>query len=72
MSSKTDMECYNSGYQDGRRDAKDYAKEDLECLIEDIAYWIANNLDDPIPMISRNDRIQNKIYKYTKEYRQCV
>lgn len=72
MSSRTDMECYNSGYQDGRRDTKDYAREDLECLIEDIAYWIANNLDDPIPMISRNDRIQNKIYKYTKEYKQCV
>lgn len=51
---------------------KDYAEEDLECLIEDIAYWIANNLDGQIPMISRNDQIQNKIYKYTKEYRQCA
>lgn len=51
---------------------KDYAEEDLECLIEDIAYWIANNLDGKIPMISRNDQIQNKIYKYTKEYKQCV
>lgn len=51
---------------------KDYAEEDLECLIEDIAYWIANNLDDQIPMISRNDQIQNKIYKYTKEYKQCA
>ena len=72
MSTKTEMECYNSGYQDGRRDTKDYAKEDLECLIEDIAYWIANNLDYPVPMISRNDQIQNKIYKYTKEYKQCA
>ena len=53
-------------------DAKDYAEEDLECLIEDIAYWIANNLDGQIPMISRNDQIQNKIYKYTKEYKQCA
>ena len=52
--------------------AKDYAEEDLECLIEDIAYWIANNLDGKIPMISRNDQIQNKIYKYTKEYKQCA
>lgn len=52
--------------------AKDYAEEDLECLIEDIAYWIANNLDSQIPMISRNDQIQNKIYKYTKEYKQCA
>ena len=51
---------------------KDYAEEDLECLIEDIAHWIANNLDGQIPMISRNDQIQNKIYKYTKEYKQCV
>ena len=51
---------------------KDYAEEDLECLIEDIAYWIANNLDGKIPMISRNDQIQNKIYKYTKEYKQCA
>lgn len=51
---------------------KDYAEEDLECLIEDIAYWIANNIDGQIPMISRNDQIQNKIYKYTKEYKQCV
>lgn len=51
---------------------EEIAKEDLECLIEDIAYWIANNLDDPIPMISRNDQIQNKIYKYTKEYKQCA
>lgn len=53
-------------------DIKDYAEEDLECLIEDIAYWIANNLDDKIPMISRNDQIQEKIYKYTKEYKQCA
>ena len=51
---------------------KDYAEEDLECLIEDIAYWIANNIDCQIPMISRNDQIQNKIYKYTKEYKQCA
>ena len=51
---------------------KDYAEEDLECLIEDIAYWIANNIDGQTPMISRNDQIQNKIYKYTKEYKQCV
>lgn len=52
--------------------AKKYAEEDLECLIEDIAYWIANNIDGQIPMISRNDQIQNKIYKYTKEYKQCA
>lgn len=51
---------------------KSYEEEDLECLIEDIAYWIANNIDGRIPMISRNDQIQNKIYKYTKEYKQCA
>lgn len=51
---------------------KSYAEEDLGCLIEDIAYWIANNIDGQIPMISRNDQIQNKIYKYTKEYKQCA
>lgn len=51
---------------------KSYAEEDLECLIKDIAYWIANNIDGQIPIISRNDQIQNKIYKYTKEYKQCA
>lgn len=47
-----------------------YADEDLVCAIEDIAYWVANNLDEPVPMIFRNDQIQERFYKLVKEYRQ--
>ena len=47
-----------------------YAEEDLECALEDMAYWVAQNLDDPVPLIFRNDQIQEKFYKLVKEYKQ--
>ena len=47
-----------------------YASEDLVCAIEDIAYWVANNLDDPVPCIFRNDEIQERFNKLVKEYKQ--
>ena len=46
-----------------------YAVEDLECAIEDIAWWVKENLDEPVPLIFRNDKIQEKFYKLVKEYR---
>ena len=47
-----------------------YAEEDLECALEDMAYWVAQNLDDPVPLIFRNLKIQEKFYKLVEEYRQ--
>ena len=47
-----------------------YASEDLVCAIEDIAYWVANNLDYPVPRIFRNDKIQERFNKLVKEYKQ--
>lgn len=46
-----------------------YAEEDLECAIEDMAFWVKENLDDPVPVIFRNDQIQARFYKLVKEYR---
>lgn len=46
-----------------------YAEEDLECASEDIAHWVAQNLDGT-PLIFRNDQIQEKFYKLVKEYEQ--
>lgn len=46
-----------------------YAEEDLQCALEDMAYWTAQNLDDPVPLIFRNDQIQEKFYKLVKEFR---
>ena len=46
-----------------------YAEEDLECAIEDMAWWVKENLDDPVPVIFRNDQIQAKFNKLVKEYR---
>lgn len=46
-----------------------YAEEDLECTLEDMAYWVAQNLDDA-PLIFRNDQVQEKFYKLVKEYKQ--
>ena len=46
-----------------------YAEEDLECALEDLAYWTAQNLDDPVPLIFRNDQIQKKYYELVKAYR---
>lgn len=47
-----------------------YAEEDLNCALEDMAYWVAQNLDEPVPLIFRNDKIQERFYKLVKEFRQ--
>lgn len=47
-----------------------YAEEDLECALEDMAYWVTQNLDGPVPLIFRNDQVQEKFYKLVKEYKQ--
>lgn len=46
-----------------------YADEDLEVAIEDLAWWIRNNLDDPVPLIFRNQKLQEKLYKQVQEYK---
>lgn len=46
-----------------------YADEDLECAIEDLAWWIKENLDDPVPLIFRNLKLQEQLYKQVKEFR---
>ena len=48
-----------------------YAEEDLNCALEDMAYWVAQNLDEPVPLIFRNDKIQERFYKLVKEFRQA-
>lgn len=48
---------------------KEYAEEDLQCALEDMAYWTAQNLDDPVPLIFRNDQVQAMFYKLVKEFR---
>jgi len=49
---------------------KEYVEEDLECALEDIAYWTAKNLDSRVPpMIFRNDQIQEQYCKLVKEFR---
>ena len=45
-----------------------YADEDLECALEDMAYWVAQNLDKA-PLIFRNLKIQEKFYKLVEEYK---
>ena len=55
---------------DKAKENNNYAEEDLECALEDMAYWVAQNLDDPVPLIFRNDQIQEKFYKLVKEYKQ--
>lgn len=54
---------------DKAKEINKYAEEDLECAIEDMAWWVKENLDDPVPVIFRNDQIQAKFYKLVKEYR---
>ena len=45
-------------------------QEDLECALEDIAYWTAHNLDNRVPpMIFRNDQVQEQYCKLVKEFR---
>lgn len=49
---------------------KEYAGEDLQCALEDIAYWTAQNLDSRVPpMIFRNDQVQEQYCKLVKEFR---
>lgn len=48
---------------------KEFAEEDLRCALEDVAYWVAQNLDNPVPMIFRNDQVQATFYKLVKEFR---
>lgn len=48
---------------------KEFAEEDLQCALEDMAYWTAQNLDDPVPLIFRNDQVQAVFYKLVKEFR---
>ena len=48
---------------------KEFAEEDLQCALEDVAYWVAQNLDYPVPMIFRNDQVQEKFCKLVKEFR---
>jgi hypothetical protein len=45
-----------------------YAEEDLECAIEDLAWYIKEQFVD-CPLIFRNTELQNKLYKQVKEYR---
>ena len=51
---------------------KEYAEEDLQCALEDIAYWVAQNLDDQVPMIFRNDQVQEQYCKLVKVVAQSV
>lgn len=47
----------------------EYAEEDLQCALEDMAYWTAKNLDNRVPMIFRNDQVQEQYCKLVKEFR---
>lgn len=48
---------------------KEFAEEDLQCALEDMAYWVAQNLDDPVPLIFRNDEIQGAFHKLVGEFK---
>lgn len=48
---------------------KEFAEEDLQCALEDVAYWVAQNLDDPVPLIFRNDQVQAAFYNLVKEFK---
>ena len=47
---------------------KEYAEEDLQCALEDIAYWTAQNMQS-VPIIFRNDQIQEQYCKLVNEFR---
>ena len=57
----------------GHNTKAELLEEDLRCAIEercaieDLAWWIKENLDD-CPIIFRNDQLQAKLYKTYKEY----
>ena len=46
----------------------EYAEEDLQCALEDIAYWTAQNMQS-VPIIFRNDQIQEQYCKLVNEFR---
>lgn len=48
---------------------KEFAEEDLQCALEDMAYWVAQNLDEPVPLIFRNLEVQGAFYKLVKEFK---
>lgn len=48
---------------------KEYVEEDLQCALEDMAYWVAQNLDGPVPLIFRNDEVQGEFYKLVEEFK---
>ena len=43
-------------------------QEDLQCALEDMAYWTAKNMHS-VPMIFRNDQVQEQYCKLVKEFR---
>lgn len=47
-----------------------YAKEDLQCVIEDLACWVVQYLDGKAPLIFRNLKIQEQLYKTVDEYKE--
>ena len=65
---KTYDEIYKQVKWYSRQIMNKYAEEDLECALEDMAYWVAHNFDDA-PLIFRNDQVQEKFYKLVKEYK---
>lgn len=46
-----------------------YAEEDLECAIEDMAWYVAEQFNDT-PRIFRNNQIQEKFYELVEAYRE--
>lgn len=47
---------------------KEYAEEDLQCALEDMAYWTAKNMQS-VPVIFRNDQVQEQYCKLVNEFR---
>ena len=43
-------------------------QEDLECALEDMAYWTAKNMHT-VPLIFRNDQVQEQYCELVKEFR---
>lgn len=54
--------------EETEKDWKRWTEEDLQCALEDMAKWAADNCSD-VPMIFRNDTIQKNFYCMTKEYK---
>lgn len=49
-------------------DKADQLQEDLYCAVEDLAWWIKENLDGT-PLIFRNLHLQARLYEMVKEFR---